>query len=157
MTRYFIFLHDVYRVRGQVRFAESEPGLFSLVGLDDSKIAAQNRTANESEDVVAINSKGETLLFEGKIADWCTEGLPVLYRPAFPNGIASPGHVDRLLPGTHFSYRSSRPMTVRQRARAHAHVSLCNCIWFGCIHVVHVCVCVIPMYVGILGAGAVPA
>jgi hypothetical protein len=96
----------------QVRFAESEPGLFSLVGLDDNKIAAQNRTATESWEVTT-NSTEESLLFEGKVADWCTEGLPVLYRPAFPNGLASPGHVERLLPGTRFTYRSSRPMTVR--------------------------------------------
>jgi hypothetical protein len=101
-----------------VRFAEAEPTLRSLVGLDAFKVAAQNQLAEDDaaaadDDPNSDDAPGTSAQLEAKVADWCADGLPLLYRPAFPDGIASPGHVARLAPGTRFSCRASRQMTVR--------------------------------------------
>ena len=55
------------------------------MGLEPIKVAAQNANAP------ALASDDDAALSEGKVAEWCTDGLQVLYRPAFPNALPAPG------------------------------------------------------------------
>lgn len=50
----------------------------------------------------ATTDSGDAGCGEAVVADWCSEGVPLLFAPAFPNALPSAGPVQRLKAGSRF-------------------------------------------------------